>query len=436
MRTLIVVATAAAMLFEQQATAAGQVDDLGAARAANAFAHGQVTTERAQAVVPGYTANPPEAAFSGDPDLRAAARSRLAHCAVSVEDPVCQAQVAASALANAPRETIAPTDPAVEQATAIRRNPFGVASSLQDLYSGCASTGICTPGLFCVGERCFDITNKNDPDFAQAMTYMEAAREAAVYIDPATVRVFTGEDNRCRERLLKNCCHADSAGAGFTNQSLFGIGSRLVFDILMNSNNRRFLTQGLNALFTGAGFSGTFKSYGVSIAVSGTPLPAGTVPLYSGPGISIAVDPYSLAIAIVMYVALSMMSCNEEEGKLAMKEGAKLCHRIGSFCSRCIRVLGKCVACIERTTSKCCFNSTLARLINEQGREQLGIGWGKPKRPACEGFTVAQLQALDFSRMDLTEFYASIVPTLPDIAALRATNKGRAANCIRGGGKC
>ena len=30
-----------------------------------------------------------------------------------------------------------------------------------------------------------------------------------------------------------------------------------------------------------------------------------------------------------------------------------------------------------------------------------------------------QLQSLDFSRMDLSEFYAEIAPTLPDTNALR-----------------
>jgi conjugal transfer mating pair stabilization protein TraN len=58
----------------------------------------------------------------------------------------------------------------------------------------------------------------------------------------------------------------------------------------------------------------------------------------------IAFDPWSLAIAVVIYVVMSMMSCNENEGKLAMKEGAGLCHSIGGYCSSCIRVFGYCVS--------------------------------------------------------------------------------------------
>ena len=156
----------------------------------------------------------------------------------------------------------------------------------------------------------------------------------------------------------------------------------------------------------------------------------------AGDSIVIAITPWTLAIAVIFYVVMSMMSCNEEEGKLAMKEGARLCRSIGTWCSKCIRVLGKCVSCIEHTTSKCCFNSKLARILNEQGRAQLGIGWGGAQNPSCAGFTVAQLQALDFSRMDLTEFYASIVPTIPAASAVQAAASARAPTCYFGRGKC
>ena len=67
---------------------------------------------------------------------------------------------------------------------------------------------------------------------------------------------------------------ADGAGAGMTNQSIFGGGSRLVFDVLMNSQNQQFIYQGISALLMGGGFSGTFTTYGVTVAVNGAALPA------------------------------------------------------------------------------------------------------------------------------------------------------------------
>ena len=298
------------------------------------------------------------------------------------------------------------------------------------------SASNCPSNVFCFQGSCFDIASPNDADFGRSMSMLEAAREAGVYLDTDRMQVFKGEENRCRDRLLKNCCYSDSAGAGMTNQSIFGTGSRLVYDILMNSENRQFIYQGMSALLLGGGFSGTFTSYGVTVAVNGAALPAGSVAVYSGESIVVAFDPWSLVIAVIIYIIMSMMSCNEDEGRLAMKEGARLCHTIGTWCSSCIRILGSCVSCIEHTTSKCCFNSMLARIVNEQGRAQIGKGWGGAQSPDCSGFTVAQLQSLDFARMDLSEFYASLVPTLPDVGALQSNSVGRVPTCYYGQGRC
>lgn len=298
------------------------------------------------------------------------------------------------------------------------------------------SASNCPSNVFCFQGSCFDISYANDADFGRSMSMLEAARESGVYLDTDRMQVFKGEDNRCRDRLLKNCCYSDGAGAGMTNQSLFGTGSRLVFDVLMNSENQQFIYQGMSALLLGGGFSGTFTSYGVTVAVNGAALPAGSAVVYAGESMVIAFDPWSLVIAVIIYIIMSMMSCNEDEGKLAMKEGARLCHTIGTWCSSCIRIFGSCVSCIEHTTSKCCFNSMLARIVNEQGRAQVGKGWGGAESPDCSGFTIAQLQSLDFAAMDLSEFYASLVPVLPDIGALQTNSAGRVPTCYYGQGRC
>ncbi|WP_265941858.1 type-F conjugative transfer system mating-pair stabilization protein TraN [Dechloromonas sp. A34] len=294
----------------------------------------------------------------------------------------------------------------------------------------------CPTNVYCLGTNCFNTSYTNDADFARSMSLMEAGREAGVYLDTSKMQVFKGEGNRCRHRLLKNCCSSDSAGAGMTNQSLFGTGSSLVYDVLMNSQNREFLYQGMQALLLGGGFSGSFTTYGITVAVNGTALPASSAVLYSGESLVVAFDPWSLVIAIVIYIIMSMSSCNEEEGKLAMKEGAGLCHTVGTWCSSCFRLFGKCVSCLEHSTGKCCFNSKLARIVNEQGRVQVGKGWGSGESPDCSGFTIAQLQSLNFAAMDLTEFYASIVPTLPNTGALQGSNAARLTTCYYGQGKC
>lgn len=318
----------------------------------------------------------------------------------------------------------------------------GVCEKFEDTYNCPApaqtttTASNCPNTVFCLGSSCFNTAYTNDADFARSMSFLEAVREAGVYLDPDRMQVFSGSQNNCRDRLLKNCCYTDNAGAGMTNQSLFGVGSRLVFDILMNSENRAFIYEGMKALLTSGGFSGSFTTYGVTVAVNGTALPASSITLYAGDSMVIAFDPWSLAIAVVIYIIMSMTSCNEEEGKLAMQEGAHLCHSVGTWCSSCLMVLGKCVSCTEHTTSKCCFNSVLSRIVNEQGRMQIGKGWGGPQAADCSGFTIAQLQSLDFAAMDLTEFYASIVPTLPNVGTIQSTNASRVATCYYGQGKC
>lgn len=412
------------------AIAAPHDEGIAAGNAANPDIRGAITQSGASSVVPGYTATPPETAYYGQPSLAPAANARMADCALAVNDPVCEAQRGALASANTPRPAVAATDSTVAAAKSIMRDPSLALTDLSSYYAGCATPGACPGNVFCVGASCFNTSYTNDADFARAMSFMEAAREAGVYLDTGSMQVFKGEQNHCRDRLLKNCCYEDAAGAGMTNQSLFGTGSRLVYDVLMNSDNRQFIYQGVQALLTSGGFSGSFTSYGVTVAVNGTALPAGSVTLATTDSLAIAFDPWSLAVTAIFYIVMSMSSCNEEEGKLALKEGAHLCHTIGSWCSSCLTLLGKCVSCLENTTSTCCFNSVLARIINEQGRIQVGKGWGNAETPDCSGFTVAQLQSLDFAAMDLTEFYASIVPAMPDIAQIRSSNAARVAQLI------
>ena len=55
----------------------------------------------------------------------------------------------------------------------------------------------------------------------------------------------------------------------------------------------------------------------------------------------------------------------------------------------------------------------MARIIHEQGRPQLQAfqpngAWGFPELPNCRGFTPEEFQGLDFSRIDLSEYFADL----------------------------
>ena len=424
-------------LLTTQTTALAQShgEGLSAGREANATIQRLLNDANARDVVPDYTASPPQTGYYGQRSLAEPARAHLLACARTPSDPLCQAQQGAVASAQLPGEPLTPGDPAIDAAQGIAEHP-GQVLTLSGYYADCQGGLPCPGNVYCLGEHCYPTHAPQDADFARSMTLLEAAREAGVYIDPHTVQVFQGEANRCRDRLLKNCCSRSSGGAGMSNQSVFNTGSRLVFDVLMKADNRQFVIQGLKALLMGSGFSGSFTSYGVTLALNGASVPVGSTVLVSGQNFVIAFNPWALAIMVVIYIVLSMMSCNRDEGLLAMKEGANLCVATGNWCSKCIKVFGKCVKCIERSTGKCCFNSRLARLINLQGRSQLGKGWGSGKQPDCSGFSVAQVQQLNFAAMDLREFYSSLVPSLPNVDQLRRQSAGRLNDCYYGQGHC
>jgi conjugal transfer mating pair stabilization protein TraN len=103
------------------------------------------------------------------------------------------------------------------------------------------------------------------------------------------------------------------------------------------------------------------------------------------------------------------ITCKEDEISLSKyREDTKdKSHYIGEYCSKKLK-LGFTKICIQKKKTYCVFNSKLARIIHQQGRPQLSIQWGEPKAPNCKGFTPEEFQKLDFSKMDMSEFYADI----------------------------
>jgi conjugal transfer mating pair stabilization protein TraN len=70
------------------------------------------------------------------------------------------------------------------------------------------------------------------------------------------------------------------------------------------------------------------------------------------------------------------------------------------------------VGCVQEAKVFCCFNSKLARIVQEQGRPQLSTfahAWSFVIHPAnCRGFTTFGVSNLDFSKMDLSEYLGDI----------------------------
>lgn len=117
---------------------------------------------------------------------------------------------------------------------------------------------------------------------------------------------------------------------------------------------------------------------------------------------------FPLIPGIQLLVALG---CSREEMLLHQRDAQGLCAYVGSYCSDSF--LG---VCLTKKKVYCCFESKLSRILQEQGRRQLGKPWGKPKTEQCLGFTIDEFARLDLSKMDFSEVYAEFTDAarLPD----------------------
>lgn len=125
-------------------------------------------------------------------------------------------------------------------------------------------------------------------------------------------------------------------------------------------------------------------------------------------------------------------TCSDAERQLARAVDAGLTHRIGSYCSKSF--LG---VCTSRRTTYCVFQSKLGRLIQEQGRPQIGLSWGTPKAPVCRGLTPDEFSRLDLSKFDFSEVIDDLaaVATIPNetqaLSDLQAKIQAYYANPVR-----
>jgi len=99
--------------------------------------------------------------------------------------------------------------------------------------------------------------------------------------------------------------------------------------------------------------------------------------------------------------------CAEDSGSAALIN-SEMCIFIGE---QCIEEwdLGIDEVCIQDADFHCCFKTELARILHQQARVQFpGFNFGTPQSPQCQGFTLEQFQAIDFSKIDLSELHDSI----------------------------
>ncbi|EFJ8746167.1 TPA: conjugal transfer mating pair stabilization protein TraN [Klebsiella michiganensis] len=136
-----------------------------------------------------------------------------------------------------------------------------------------------------------------------------------------------------------------------------------------------------------------------------------------------------MAYQIANILVNIIWACTEDEFKLAVKKETKLAVFIDSWCQT--KVLGQ---CIEKRSSYCTFNSQIGRIIQEQGRQQLGLNWGNDsKNPDCRGLTLTEFGQIDFNKIDLSEwigslYEADLLPTADSVDLESITGQGNVLN--------
>jgi hypothetical protein len=105
-------------------------------------------------------------------------------------------------------------------------------------------------------------------------------------------------------------------------------------------------------------------------------------------------------------VSLGLTDCDEDSKQLAKLRQEGKCVQIGTFCAEKTPLLK---TCLRRKTVFCCFGNKFAKLLQEQGKPQLGLNFGSPEEPNCRGFTAEELSRVDFSKLDLTEIVRDVM---------------------------
>lgn len=309
----------------------------------------------------------------------------------------------------------------------------------------------CGQQKFCLSGNCFDTPQPSAMgDALVATTTMEAARQAGQYFE-GELQIFKGINEKCTRKFLKNCC-TKGAGAkaqsnasvmtqlGFASTAYFGSQAYMrfspyVFDFMYsNSIFSEFAFSGLESALAQQAAATNFTSlgsfYGVTAWSGASTVAPGFMHGMSVPGFgqvsnmvtsqfsvgsfNFGFDPMSLMFAVAIQVLMSFLTCDQADIVTNMHRESRLCTYVGEYCSKRIPIIR---VCYEWKKSYCCYNSRLARIISEQGRPQVGKGYyGSANGPDCSGFTADEFSRLDFSRMDLREFYSEIIPT--DIPAM------------------
>ena len=289
----------------------------------------------------------------------------------------------------------------------------------------------CAGDIRCMGSDCVEVSYEANQDFAAATTATEVLHHART--DGTEADIFSGREFECQSEFI-DCCKPNTGGVSIADYVKAAYAGSFVYTTLSTgigataTATAASITTTVNSVAsilgvvptvttTAAGgavttvatstIAGTTVTTSTTVAAgtaAGETVVAFTGAVPSSTVTAVATIATVAAVIIAAYAVGSLLlelayGCDEKDLETSTRMGFRLCHYIGEKCT--VRVLG---VCLQRKEVHCCFNSILARVIHEQGRPQIGRGWGNAHDPDCRGFTPGELNAIDFSKIDLREY--------------------------------
>lgn len=294
----------------------------------------------------------------------------------------------------------------------------------------------CSSGVF-NSDSMTDPVNTNNT-FQKAALAQEILRESATYGSNGQ-NIFAGVAETCRKGYfgIKNCCK--SAPGATSNSVMMNVALGGAYSAVKYAGQVAVDAASpyvYDAMYTGGQYaSGLVSNFSESAAASiadySSTVPTSTNFAAGGPSLSaygftyqsgiaaqgsgfmganttlatfgegssmtsVTFNPYVFGALVAIQVIQSLKSCSQEEQMLSMHMGANLSTFVKEECTKKIPIIG---TCIEWTSTYCSFNSVLARVINMQGKPQLGLNTSD-----CKGISVDQISKIDFTKIDFREF--------------------------------
>jgi conjugal transfer mating pair stabilization protein TraN len=205
------------------------------------------------------------------------------------------------------------------------------------------------------------------------------------------ISVFSGRSTSCKNSgLTRDCCSSDGKVVLRDNG-----GNMITGAMLKTTVQQTFIA-----------ISAAYTKYMAKIAEAGTTIASASASAASAAAKEfITIDPNSVAVMLAIEIIQDFISCGQRDTNTVILRDSKYCHYLGEFCSEELAD----GICIVKSKQYCCFDSQLARIVQESAHEQIGgLSWGTAEFPQCGGMSADQFSKIDFNKLKLEKYSQEI----------------------------